>query len=345
MSENKKILYLGFTPPPIGGVSVLSTQLYNYLKQNTDYEIYFIDMKTQYSKFKYFKELINKIRKVDLVTFQYGNNVSYFNKLDILNYLITRLFRKKLLFRCFGGSAHSAFSRYGYLKRSLIKRTLLKSDIILFETLENVNYFKHIEEFNRIEWYPNNKNCISQVHIRDKKANRFCFFGQIKLSKGILEIYEASNNLPEDICIDIYGPTGFDISEKRLSELNDKYKAKYRGCIEPENVTEKMKEYDALLLPTYYDGEGYPGVILEAYTMNMPIITTNWNSLTEIVNDNNGILITPRNADELKNAILKLYNDKNMYVSFQKYISEDRLKYDSKVWNEYFVKLLDELLN
>ena len=38
--------------------------------------------------------------------------------------------------------------------------------------------------------------------------------------------------------------------------------------------TERLWEYDCLVLPTFHPGEGYPGVIAEAFVHEIPVITT-----------------------------------------------------------------------
>ena len=41
-------------------------------------------------------------------------------------------------------------------------------------------------------------------------------------------------------------------------------KSKYHGPVDPEQVDELLCDAIALVLPTYMDGEGYPGSIIEA---------------------------------------------------------------------------------
>ena len=70
----------------------------------------------------------------------------------------------------------------------------------------------------------------------------------------------------------------------------------------------------ALLFPSYYPGEGYPGVVIEALQLGLPVIATNWKALPEIVIDQqNGLIIEARNADALCQAIALLNQDPALF--------------------------------
>ena len=57
--------------------------------------------------------------------------------------------------------------------------------------------------------------------------------------------------------------------------------------------------------PSFYEGFGLPP--LEAMQCGVPVITSNTSSLPEVVGDA-GIMVDPQDADELCQAILKIYN-------------------------------------
>jgi glycosyltransferase involved in cell wall biosynthesis len=63
------------------------------------------------------------------------------------------------------------------------------------------------------------------------------------------------------------------------------------------------------LYPSLYEGFGIPP--LEAMACGVPVITSNTTSIPEIVGDA-ALLINPQNGEELKEALLKIMNDKNL---------------------------------
>jgi len=74
---------------------------------------------------------------------------------------------------------------------------------------------------------------------------------------------------------------------------------------------------DALAFPSYR--EGFPNVVVQAGAMELPAIVTNINGCNEIIiSGENGLIIPPKNVDELKDAMLKLLNDQELYNKLKK---------------------------
>ena len=61
-------------------------------------------------------------------------------------------------------------------------------------------------------------------------------------------------------------------------------------------------EYDVLVLPTFWKGEGYPGVIIEAFSVGLPVVATNLPGISEMIDSQSGILVPPHSASTLAKA-------------------------------------------
>ena len=66
-----------------------------------------------------------------------------------------------------------------------------------------------------------------------------------------------------------------------------------------------MRDMDALILPSY--SEGFPLVILEAIAVGLPAIATDVGSVKEMIEDKGGVLIRPRQAGDIVEAIKSVY--------------------------------------
>lgn len=69
----------------------------------------------------------------------------------------------------------------------------------------------------------------------------------------------------------------------------------------PEQVAEWICASDVLTLPSW--SEGYPNVVVEGLACGRPVVATDVGGTREILNEHNGILIPPKQADVLQTAL------------------------------------------
>ena len=76
-----------------------------------------------------------------------------------------------------------------------------------------------------------------------------------------------------------------------------------------------LKAFDVFVLPSLK--EGFPWTVIEAMAAGIPVIATNVGAVPEIIENNeNGILIEPRDPKTIADSIEKLMNDKNLVEKF-----------------------------
>ncbi|MGM0608816.1 MAG: glycosyltransferase, partial [Candidatus Muiribacteriota bacterium] len=155
--------------------------------------------------------------------------------------------------------------------------------------------------------------------------------------KGVLELVEAANKLGGEYTVDFYGS----VVEESLVEKINSANATYKGLLKPEDVTKRLAQYDVLVLPTFWSGEGYPGVIIEAFSVGLPVVATTLDGIKEIVDDGkSGILVPPKDVDALAHA-MQSFDEKN-YESFSKEALRGFEKFDSeKVTKEVLKKIYE----
>ena len=95
---------------------------------------------------------------------------------------------------------------------------------------------------------------------------------------------------------------------------------------------------NALVFPSYR--EGFPNVVMQAGAMDLPSIVSNINGCNEIIEDGtNGLIIPPKNVDELMKAMKLLLKNTTLYqhlkINSRKMISS---RYDQQYfWNELLI--------
>jgi len=212
------------------------------------------------------------------------------------------LFRVPRILRVYGGSLdllveQSAFTRsvFGWL---------FKHNLVLLQSQGLVSFAKSQFPGSRVVWLPTHRAPMSRVandifhHEATSSVCRFAFFGRVTASKGIDVLLEAALRAREDWTIDLYGSLDPDepISE-RIADVGDRIR--YLGTIRHEDVAHRLKAYSALVLPTRFAGEGYPGVIIESFMAGVPVIASDWRFIPEIViHDENGLLVNPLSVEQ-----------------------------------------------
>ena len=87
----------------------------------------------------------------------------------------------------------------------------------------------------------------------------------------------------------------------------------YKGVLQPKDVIPTLEQYDALIFPSHYDGEGCPGILVEALSASLPIIASDWKYNSEfVINCDNGFLCETDNPNSYVEAIKVLLFNKTI---------------------------------
>ena len=75
--------------------------------------------------------------------------------------------------------------------------------------------------------------------------------------------------------------------KERFAHLINQNKdfVEYKGVANYNQTVDVLKNYFALLFPTYFHGEGFAGCIIDAFFAGIPIIATDWLYNKDIVKD------------------------------------------------------------
>lgn len=250
--------------------------------------------------------------------------------------LLARIFRVPSVIKIFGTSFPDYIITLGDAHRERVLRMLRGIDFILPETGTLAKWFTREAgiDASRILQIPNviPDAIIGPLPEREGISGRCVFIGQIKREKGVFDIIEAFGAGGEFRC-DFYGPIVGRDREVFLSGISKSEALSYEGIADPERIGETISGYDMLLLPTYHGGEGYPAVILEAFAAGVPVITTRWRSIPEIVEDGvTGLLVPVESPADLRAAVERLAEDSALYTRirngahhFARSFSEERI--------------------
>lgn len=99
---------------------------------------------------------------------------------------------------------------------------------------------------------------------------------------------------------------------------------------------------DIAVLPSYYKEGGYPRAVTEPMSMGIPVIAANTPDCRgPIVNNENGLLVEPKDSQDLANKIKNLIDNKALYKKISKNARKDILhKFDEKKVVKYLIDKL-----
>jgi len=351
------IVLAGPLPPPMGGDTRHFATLVADLDANAEYDVTLINtsragrfddrMSNVKAALHTAVTLMAKAPRADLVSFQSSDRAMVMFGPIVAT--ICRLWRTPYVFRLFGGSFGDFYRSAGRIQQFVIRRFILSAPTVLLQTHRQIGQLE-ANSSGRLEWFStyielppdHDRRLAGALAQRTGVCSRFVFLGHLWESKGIELILESSADLPADITIDVYGPedeySGDEIDRRGNGRVT------YRGFLTHDEVYQRLWEYDCLLLPTSHPGEGYPGVIAEAHAHGMPVIATRWLAIPEIVDDDCGVLIEPRDASGLTEAMLALHADPDRWRRLCEGASGRIANFDHQRWARKFESLCDELV-
>ena len=156
--------------------------------------------------------------------------------------------------------------------------------------------------------------------IRKEGVLTFVFIGRLVRDKGIHELVEAFVRLNKEnpyTRLVLVGRT-----EAELDPLNEETQhiIDTHDAIEAVGSQKDVRPWlaasDVLAFPSYR--EGFPNVVIEAGAMGLPSIVTNINGCNEIIiPGENGVIIPPRDADALYEAMREMSenDEKRVYLT------------------------------
>lgn len=238
-----------------------------------------------------------------------ANDTSSYRLLTVLTKLPFRAF---VAYWVIGGSLadgikRGRFSSKPYKKIDMIMCEGTKMKFDFFECgIEKVDV---VPNFKLIDFIP-------EKQFSKNRGIRFVFLSRMIPEKGVGVIIDAVKKLNKKglkFKVDFYGP--FENSYKDIFEMaiKDIDNITYKGFLNLNDTSNYfvLAEYDVMLFPTFWPGEGFPGVFIDAFVAGLPVIASDWNMNGELIKEGvNGWLIPPRNADALANVMEQIMENK-----------------------------------
>lgn len=170
---------------------------------------------------------------------------------------------------------------------------------------------------------------------------KFVFLGRLIEEKGVGLLIDASRNLYNEygkkFSVTFYGSQTNTYSQGYFETLDCDY-ISYGGFLnlKSKEGLRQLSEYDVMVFPTYFAGEGFPGVLIDAFKAGLPVIASDFHANPDVIsNPALGVLIKPKDVDSLKSAMLGFIENPSRISTMSIAVQKDVCKYDiDKVLNK-----------
>ncbi len=257
------------------------------------------------------------------------------NGLRIIAPLLTienKIFHRKLHYVVIGGWLPDFLK-----KRKRLAKELKKFDFIYVETT-TMKKALEIQGFKNVLVMPNCKELKilkeEELVYPQTEPYKLCTFSRVMREKGIEDAVNAVREVNEHYgrtvyALDIYGQVDsaqtewFDELQKTFPDY-----VRYGGCVAFDRSVDVLKDYFALLFPTYYDGEGFAGTIIDAFSAGVPVLASDWKYNSELIKENyTGRLFEAKNTDDLVRVLKDIINNPQKWSDMKNNCVDEANKY------------------
>lgn len=334
-SNRKNILiigYFGYITNQLDGQTIKTREILDLFREKCHDNIKYFDTQTFKSKPYSIIYLLRLVRTSDIIVYLPGQG----NLKCIFPFI--RLFLKKksrIIYPVVGGWLADFLKQNKRYVKYLQRFSLIGVETRrLKDTLEKVYNLQNVEMLPnfRIKDYVPYKN-------EPQDGLRIVFMARITEAKGCNLIFKIAEKLKDwnncNIRFMFYGKIDPEYEEtfyENITALGDN--CAYGGVIQPSDVYLKLNQHDVLLLPTHYEGEGFPGSIIDAYKAGIPVIVSKWKDLSEfVIEGETGFVIEHDDINEYLNKIYEISADKASLRKLKMQAYEESKRYTAdKAW-------------
>ena len=266
----------------------------------------------------------------------YGINCKGLNKLPCIRYncagKLEASIRFALMSFIYNITGYNKYISKFITPSNALKDLILKSKLgINNDRLITINNFISDDELQTLPNYNNN--------------GYFLYIGRLSKEKGVHYLLEAMKDLPKNINLRIIGTGPEEIFLKKYTADNNLNNVKFLGFKNREEIKEEYKNCIATILPCNgFEIFGMTNV--ESFINGKPVIASNIGGIPEIVENNiNGLLFEPGNVDQLRECILRYWNNPQLVIEHGKNAYHKAItNYTADVYYEKLIQLYKNIL-
>jgi glycosyltransferase involved in cell wall biosynthesis len=278
--------------------------------------------------------------RADVVHRTTSGHLAVFADLGFL--MLARLLRIPLVYHIRFGRVPEIAGRRSWEWRWISRALRLAHTVVAIDRATEVAITHHLPHV-RLMRIP---NCIVPAELpsmirHGDNGRTVLYLGWVVESKGMEELFAAWGRLDAPgWCLRIVGP--FDPAYRNaLLERHRPKHVEFSGEAAHDDAMRAVATADLFVLPSH--SECFPNSLLEAMALSKAIVATDVGAISDMLAHDCGILVAPRQIDELADALALLMNDEQLRSSLgsrardravREYAAEPVLEQLVSVWQD-----------
>ena len=340
MKANKKVklLIVGQTPPPYVGQMLSIESLVTATYRNLDVyhtrmnysrradEIGKVQLRKLFHLLRVIVDSSYKIfrHRIDVIYYPPGNNKVPVLR-DIATLMVLRRFRRKLILSFHASGLCEQVSSWRGFGAWLFRKAFFFPDAAIQKSSLNPpdgQFLKAAaiytvpnglaDQFGRFQ----NLKPVNPVPL-------ILFVGLMKEEKGVEVLIEAARLLRErglQFRVELVGEFTSEVyHQKLLRQIQDEQLSDCVFAYGRKVADEKWAHFrraDIFCFPSYYPAESFGNVLVEAMMFELPVVSTRWRGIPDIVEDGVTGFLTPiKNATEVADRLAQLLQNEQLRTS------------------------------
>jgi glycosyltransferase involved in cell wall biosynthesis len=194
------------------------------------------------------------------------------------------------------------------------------------------------------------QSTLSEVNKSTLKATpEILFCGMVSEEKGVGILLEACAKLRQrgaSFRCKIVGKAASKVEEKQFKDFLQKQQlegiVEFTGPLYDDGKWEAYAGADIFCFPTHYSAESFGLVAVEAMMFSLPVVSTNWRGLPDIVVDGEtGFLVPPKDAKSIAERLEILILDPDLRAAMG---AAGRRRYEENFTVEKFRNSMEEAI-
>lgn len=317
-----KILFIMHMPPPVHGAAMMGQYIHDSKLINERFDCHYInpslsDSVSNVGKFSFYK-IISAIKNIIFIIKEIKKirpNLCYYTSTadgwgiyrDLLVLAVLKWNKQKIVLHMHNkGVAKFSVKHIG---ASFAYRHIFKGAKVILLARELYKDVRNYVQPDNVYYCPNGMPKTNYETFCRRTTNKeytFLFLSNMIEEKGVIDVLRACTVLKGEgrlFKCQFVGKWST-VSKEYFNEIIEKYNIKdvvsYLGPKYGKEKVDALKKADALVFPTYYHGETFGLVLLEAMEYGLPCISTYEGGIPSVIdNENTGLLIRARDVEAL----------------------------------------------